>query len=322
MKLIPAVFLMLLTPQLLRAQPISLSTPTGTLYGTLEMPIAPQPCPLALIFAGSGPTNRDGDSFALGGENDSLHLLAEGLKVQGIASVRYDKRGIAASAQAGAKEESLRFEHYINDAVLWINKLRRDRRFSTLVLIGHSEGSLIGMIAAQRAGADAFVSIAGPGRTAGDVLREQLKPKLPPDLVTRSTELIETLEQGKTTDDVPAPLAALFRPTVQPYLVSWFRYDPAQEIAKLRVPVLLVQGTTDLQVKVQDAQLLAKAKPSAKLVILSGMNHVLKAASGNMEQQMQSYIDPAFPLAPKLVSSIGQFIKSVPKRPQQTPVRR
>jgi hypothetical protein len=321
MKFVTAICLILLTVQSLRAEPISLNTPTGTLHGTLEVPKMPRPCPVALIIAGSGPTNRDGDSFALGGENDSLRLLAEGLRAHGIASVRYDKRGVAASAGAGGREEDLRFEHFINDAVLWSRKLRADRRFSSLIVIGHSEGSLIGMVTARKAGANAFVSLAGPGRTAGAVLREQLKAKLPPELLTRATEIITSLEQGKTTDDIPTQLTAVFRPSVQPYLISWLRYDPVREIARMRVPVLLVQGTTDLQVSVQDAQLLAKAKPSTTLVVITGMNHVLKAGAGNMEQQMKTYIDPAFPVVPALVRGVGQFVNGIKKRRPHTSTR-
>lgn len=301
----------LLLPQCLRADPISLETPSGALYGTLEVPKSPAPWPIALILAGSGATNRDGDTLSLGGENDSLRLLAEGLAAQGIASVRYDKRGVATSTQATVKEADLRFETYIDDAILWGKKLQSDRRFSRLVIIGHSEGSLIGMAAASNLKAAAFVSLAGPGRTASQVILEQVKPQLPPDLLKRSEEIIQTLNEGKTTEAVPEALTALFRLTVQPYLISWFRYDPAQEIAKLPMPVLIVQGTTDLQVSVEDAKLLAKAKPMAKLSIIEGMNHVLKTVSGDKEKQMRSYIDPALPVPSELVVETSQFIKTV-----------
>jgi pimeloyl-ACP methyl ester carboxylesterase len=293
-KSIVILALILFSPQLLRAEPITLETPSGTLYGTLEVPKRARACPVALILAGSGATNRDGDTLSLGGENDSLRLLAEGLVAHGIASVRYDKRGVAASAQSGLKEADLRFENYIDDAVLWGKKLQSDRKFSRLIIIGHSEGSLTGMVAAKKLRADAFVSISGPGRAANQVLIEQLKPQLPPDLMKKSEEIVQSLVGGKTIEEVPDVLNSLFRPSVQPYLISWFHYDPAKEIEKLSMPVLIVQGTTDLQVSVQDAMILSKAKPAAKLCIVEGMNHVLKNFSGDKEKQMRSYIDPAF----------------------------
>ena len=310
-KIIIVLALILLTPQLLRAEPIALDTPSGTLYGTLEMPKDQSPCPIVLILAGSGATNRDGDTLSLGGENDSLRLLAEGLAAHGIASVRYDKRGVAASVQSGLKEADLRFGSYIDDAVLWGKKLQSDRRFSRLVIIGHSEGSLIGMVAAKDLRAAAFVSIAGAGRAANQAILEQLRPQLPPDLMKKSAEIVHSLSEGKITEPVPDALNSLFRPSVQPYLISWFHYDPAKEIEKLSMPVLIAQGTTDLQVSVRDAMLLSKAKPTAKLCLVEGMNHVLKNIAGDKEKQRRSYIDPALPVAPKLIIETCQFIQEL-----------
>ena len=301
------------TCQLVRAEPVSLVTPSGTLFGSLEMPAKKSPCPVALILAGSGPTNRDGDTLATGGENDSLRLLAEGLAARGIASVRYDKRGVAASAPAATSEADLRFETYIDDAVLWGRQLQRNRRFSRLVIIGHSEGSLIGMVAARRLNAAGFISIAGAGSAAGQIILQQLRPQLPPDLMQQAETLVRELNAGKTTETVPEGFAALFRPSVQPYLVSWFRYDPAQEIAKLTMPVLIAQGTTDLQVSLQDARLLAKAKPDARLLLIEGMNHVLKTIAGDQVAQAKTYTDPAFPVAPALIQATSQFIKRLKK---------
>src|ERR1043165_3945869 len=83
---------------------VTLTTPTGALHGTLLVPASTRPVPLAVIIAGSGPTDRDGNSPMLQGKNNSLKMLAEGLAARGIASVRYDKRGIAGSAKAGGNE--------------------------------------------------------------------------------------------------------------------------------------------------------------------------------------------------------------------------
>ncbi len=292
------------------AEPISLTTPTGILYGTLELPKTKLPCPVALFLSGSGPTNRDGDSATLNGENDSLRMLAEALAASGIASVRYDKRGVAASSESGADESKLRFENYIDDAVAWGKKLRADKRFTTLAIIGHSEGSLIGMVAAEKLGANSFVSLAGAGLPAGDILLTQLRPKLPPELMTSVQSIIQSLNAGKTVDNVPPQLGSLFRPDVQPYLISWFRYDPRKEIAKLKMKVLIVQGTTDIQVSETDAKLLATNQKKAKLVVIKGMNHVLKQAPKEPEKQMRAYIDPALPLSPGLANAVVAHLKS------------
>ncbi len=157
-------------PLAVAQQPVTLKTPTGGISGTLELPAARTPVPVAFIIAGSGPTDRNGNSPAIPGANNSLKMLADGLAARGIASVRYDKRGIAASRAAMSGEEDLRFNHFIEDAVAWVKQLRADKRFSTVTSIGHSEGSLIGMIAAREAGADAYVSLEGTGRKAADIL--------------------------------------------------------------------------------------------------------------------------------------------------------
>ena len=286
---------------------IVLDTPTGKIAGSLLLPAAAGLMPVALIIAGSGPTDRDGNSRMIPGRNDSLRMLAQALARTGIASVRYDKRGIGASAQAMQSESALRFETYIDDAAAWVARLRKDPRFSKVAVIGHSEGSLIGMVAARQAGADAFVSIAGVGTPLPAVLRRQLADKLPPDLLKENERVLGALERGQTVDQVPPLLAALYRPSVQPYLISQFRYAPAERIAALSIPVLIVQGTTDIQVGVEDAQALKKATPGARLEIVEGMNHVLKMVPAG-GAQLASYGDPALPLAPRLVDAVASFL--------------
>ncbi|MBC7932728.1 MAG: alpha/beta hydrolase [Rubrivivax sp.] len=292
-----------------------LDTPTGKLYGVLELPVkALAPYPVVLIIAGSGPTDHDGNTAVIPGSNNSLRYLAEGLAARGIASLRYDKRGVARSAGAGVSEAELRFDTFINDAVLWGRRLRGDKRFSSLVVAGHSEGSLIGMVAAQTLAADGFVSIAGVGQPAGQLIIKQMKGQLSPELLSKSEAITRSLEEGKTVADVPNELAALYRPSVQPYLTSWFKYDPAKEIAKLDAPVLITQGTHDIQVSVEDAKLLAAAKPSAKLLIVEKMNHVLKETPADPKQQAGSYGDPSLPVAPSLLVEMADFVKGIRKK--------
>lgn len=292
-------------------EPWALETPTGKLFGTLLLPKTSTPYPVVLIIAGSGPTDRNGNTPAIPGSNNAYKYLAEALAARGIASLRYDKRGAGESAGAMPNEADLRFDNYIDDAVLWGRKLRADRRFKKLVVAGHSEGSLVGMVAAERLGADAYVSIAGPGTPIQQSIVAQLKGRLPPDLQARMEAIIKSLSEGKTEADVPAPLAAIFRPSVQPYLISWFKYDPAKEIAKLGVPVLIVQGTHDLQISVEDAKLLAQAKPSAKLLLVEGMSHTLKDAPAEAAGQMPAYSDPSLPVVPVLVGALSDFIKAL-----------
>jgi alpha-beta hydrolase superfamily lysophospholipase len=292
------------------AEAVQLTTSAGEVYGTLLVPSrGTATVPVALLVAGSGPTDRDGNNAGIPGANNSLRFLAETLAANGIASLRYDKRGIAASAAAAASEADLRFDHFVSDATEWVRQLRKDPRFTSVTVIGHSEGSLIGMLAARSAGADAFVSIAGISRSAPEILREQLRPQLPAELWSASERILASLTAGDTTADVPPELAALYRPSVQPYLISWFAYDPSVEMGRLTMPVLILQGDTDIQVPTKDAEALHRAAPHAEIAIIDGMNHVLKTVEDDRTKQIASYSDPDLPLAPELGTRIVAFIQ-------------
>jgi pimeloyl-ACP methyl ester carboxylesterase len=292
---------------------VSLVTPTGTIYGTLEVPAGKGPFPLVVIIAGSGPTDRNGNSPMLPGKNNSLELLAADLRDRGIASVRYDKRGIGESAKAIVSEADLRFDMYADDAAAWVRQYRGDPRFTTITIVGHSEGSLLGMLAAQHSPTDGYVSLEGAGRPADQVLREQLSKQLPPALLGEANSTLDTLLAGHTVPNPPQALAALFRPSVQPYLISWLRVNPQMEIALLTIPVLIVQGTLDAQVPESDAKLLAAAQPKAKLLVIQGMNHVFKQVPADAASQRNSYSDPSIPDAPELIDGVASFVKSVPR---------
>ncbi|AOE86243.1 alpha/beta hydrolase [Pseudomonas sp. TCU-HL1] len=298
-------------PQSVLQRPVELDTGTGILRGTLLRPKTGEPMPVALIIAGSGPTNRDGNN-PLGGRNDSLKKLAQLLARNGVASVRYDKRGIAGSYDAGADERQLSIELYAQDAAAWGQHLKQDPRFSRLILIGHSEGALIASLAAQAANADALVSIAGSARPIDQLLRDQLHSRLPPPLLAQSEVLLASLRAGQTVAEVPQPLQVLFRPSVQPYLISLFRQNPAQVFGQLRIPALILQGSHDIQVSVSDAEQLKATRPDAQLAIIAGMNHMLRIVPMDMEQQLASYRDPKLPLARELGERLLAFIQSLP----------
>lgn len=280
-----------------------LETSTGKISGTLTLPEHFNIGPVTLIIAGSGPTDRNGNNSFM--KNNSLQMIAHGLAENNIASVRFDKRGIAASASAMTQEENLRFDTYINDVKEWISLLKKDKRFSSIVVAGHSEGALIGMVAAQK-NSDKYISISGAGEPIANTLKRQLS-KQPDFIKTRSYTIIDSLQQGLLIDNPPQMLASLFRPSVQPYLISWFKYDPQTEIKKLKIPVLILQGDQDLQVTVDDANHLKEAKEDAKLIIIKGMNHVLKDVTSNSDNQ-KSYNDAGRPLNKELIQEMVNFI--------------
>ncbi|MBR7779245.1 alpha/beta hydrolase [Undibacterium rugosum] len=293
-------------------QAISLDTGSGVLQGSLILPAQPKPAPVVLLISGSGPTDRDGNSLGLPGKNHSLRMVAEQLADAGFATVRYDKRGVAASLAAGSTESALRFENYVDDAAAWLAYLKADTRFSNVVVMGHSEGASIAVLAAQKQPVQALVAIAGVAQNPADVLAVQLQASgMPADLLAQANKALSSLKEGKTVFDAPPALATLFRPSVQPYLISLYRYTPAQEIARLQLPVLIVQGDHDIQVGTEQARALKAALPAARLEIIGGMNHVLKLAPAERAANIATYMNPDLPLAPRLLPVLTDFLDPV-----------
>jgi alpha-beta hydrolase superfamily lysophospholipase len=280
----------------------TLQTSTGELSGTLTVPIMKGTFPVALIIAGSGPTDRNGNNAQM--KNNSLQLLAHELAAQGIASLRYDKRGIGKSASAMISEEQLRFENYVEDAKAWASELKADSRFRKLIIMGHSEGSLIGMLACEQV--DVFVSLAGAGRPIDVILKEQLAVQLEgkKKLLRAANEGLSKLKEGVLVEDAPVELFGLFRPSVQPYMMSWMKYDPAVEISKLKIPIVIIQGTTDIQVQVQDAELLHAASLGSRYILIEEMNHIFKIAPSDRTKNIETYNKPELPLAPELLRTL------------------
>lgn len=285
----------------------TLQTTTGELSGTLTVPILKGTFPVALIIAGSGPTDRNGNNAQM--KNNSLQLLAHELAAQGIASIRYDKRGIGASKGALISEENLRFENYVEDSKAWASELKADPRFNKLIIIGHSEGSLIGILACEQA--DVFVSLAGAGRSIDVILKEQLAVQLKgkKKLLRAANEGISKLKEGKLVEDAPVELFGLFRPSVQPYMMSWMKYDPAVEISNLKIPIVIVQGTTDLQVQVKDAELLHAASEGSRYILIEGMNHIFKMAPSDREKNIETYSKPELPILQELIRAICNSVQ-------------
>ncbi len=283
--------------------PINLSLPDATLAGAIITPKnSIGKIPVVLIIAGSGPTDRNGNQPGLAAA--SYFKLAEALGKVGIATLRYDKR-YSGETHTTKTEADLRFDDYVNDAIGFIKKLKADPRFSKVIVLGHSEGSLVGMIAAGKEKVDGYISLAGAGDAINKILAVQLKNQ-PSEQYKISLSKVDSLSKGlrvKADENDP-----LFRPSVQPYLISWMRYNPQTEIKKLNIPVLIIQGKNDIQVSVADAENLKKAKPNATLVLVDGMNHVLKQAPADRTQNAKTYTDPTLPVDPTLVKTIMQFV--------------
>lgn len=287
---------------------LALNTPNGNVYGTLSVADSTQQTPVVIIIPGTGATDRDCNSLPRLHSNAFKFLSAE-LSKNGISSLRYDKRGVGKSMGTIKNEMELRFEDYVADVVSWISLLKDDERFSRVIVMGHSEGSLLGMIAAQQNKVESYISVAGVGETADLLLKEQLK-QLPPQLLHESNKILDSLKMGKTVSNVNSNLFSFFRPSLQPYLISWIKYDPSVEITRLKIPVLLIQGNTDIQVGVKNIELLAKANPKAKVVIIDNMNHILKESTSDISENLGTYQKPELPIKADFMEEVIRFIKT------------
>lgn len=276
----------------------------GSLYSPLKHN---KKTTLVILIAGSGPTDRDGNQKGL--INNSSKYLSEELVKNDITVFSYDKRIIAQMLSGTVNEATLSFDDFVNDAKDVFTHFKKQKKYNKIIIAGHSEGSLIGMLAANN-NADAYISLAGAGRTIDAVLVEQIE-KQAPFLKEEVQKDLDILKSGQTFELKNKMLASLFRESVQPYMISWIKYNPQNEIKKLQIPVLLINGTKDLQVSVSEAELLKKAKPEAKLVIIEDMNHIFKEIKGDDTENMKSYTDPNLPVTEKLVTAINLFIKSL-----------
>lgn len=275
--------------------------------GSLVVPPSVEDPPLVIIIAGSGPTDRNGNQSFL--KNDSYKKLARGLAKEGIASFRYDKR-IFKIQELGITENELRFDDFVTDAVSVMEYFEEKDNFGKIIILGHSQGSLIGMLAAKEK-ADAFISVAGAGRPIDSIIVEQISLQMSGFKESTRNAFTEMRESGSTSNYNPM-LEAIFRPSAQSFLLSWMNYDPEKEIGSLDIPVLIINGTNDFQVGEKEAELLKKGKPEAELVLLEGMNHVLTKIEGDDTlTNSKSYNEPALPLHPELVPTISAFIKEL-----------
>ena len=274
-------------------------------YGTLLTPEVPT-SKIAIIIPGSGPTDRNGNQQMM--RNNSLKLLAENLAQEGIASIRYDKRVLTLLKKNALQEERLDFNMFIEDAVATIEYIRQQGRFKDIYVIGHEQGSLIGMVAAQRADVQGFISLSGSGQSIDQTIIHQIGLQMP-DLKDKAMSAFETLKKkGRVTDYSPA-LTSIFRPSVQPFMASWMQYDPKVEIGKLSIPTLIINGTNDIQTSKQEAILLQEGNSDATLKYVEGMNHVLRIIEGDDLENTKSYNLTRLPLSLELGTTVSEFIK-------------
>ncbi len=275
--------------------------------GTLTTPVSNKAESLVIFVQGSGPTDRDGNQSMA--KNDGIKKMARALATHGIASYRFDKR-IFKMQELKIKEEDLRIEDFVHDVKDILSYFDEKDEFENLIIAGHSEGSLIGMLAAKD-NADAFISLAGAGEPIDSIIVEQVN-KMAPQLGENARAAFDDLRENAKTTNYNPMLESLFRPSVQPYMYSWMQYDPSMEITKLDIPVLIINGTSDIQTESRQAELLNKACENSEIVLLENMNHIFRQIQTDDKLvNTKSYNEPGRPLHPELIPAITAFIKEL-----------
>jgi len=303
--------MMMIAAAAVAASPITAPGPKAPLAGTYVD--AGKNAPVVLIIPGSGPTDRDGNN-PMGMTAAPYRLLAEALATKGVSTVRIDKRGMFGSKASVDDPNKVTIGDYAADVHSWAAAIQKQTGAKCVWVLGHSEGALVALAAAQKPeGICGVVLVSGAGRRLSDVIREQLRsnPANAPVLDSAMAALDE-LDNGKHVDvtNMNPALLPLFRPQVQDYLIDVFRQDPAKLAASVKVPVMIVQGERDVQVSIADAKALAAANPKAKLVLVPAMNHVLKdVATDDRAANIATYSNPSLPIDSSVVDAIAGFVK-------------
>ncbi len=272
--------------------------------GTLLFPNTIEKPNLVILIAGYGPTDRDGNQNFL--KTNNIKKLAIGLSKNDIASFRYDKR-IVKQIRQNNVDNSIKFDDFVTDAISVINYFKNQNKYNKIYILGHDQGSLVGMLAAKDK-ADGFISLAGAGQSIDDVILEQVE-KTAPQFTEDTKRVFKVLKTGKTTTDYPLALSSIFNIETQRFMMSWMKYNPTEVISNLNLPTFIINGTKDLQVSKAEAEQLHEAATTAELKIIKNMNHVLVTIEGDDLENSKSYNESQRPLAIGLLDSIIAFIK-------------
>jgi hypothetical protein len=276
---------------------------TPFVHGTLQTPKDGKANKLVIFIMGSGDVDRDGNQAT--SRRNTFKKLGNDLAQNGIATFRYDKRVIPMLKQ-NMDYRNISFKDFIKDAKDAITYFRKDGKYTQIYIAGHSQGSLVGMLAAKD-NADGFISIAGPSNTIDEAIVSQLEQQM--GMGKEAQYAFNALRKDGRVTDYNKGLASIFNEDLQPFLLSWMPYNPSEEIKKLEMPILIINGTKDLQVTVNDAETLHQAVPKSELKLFENMNHVLVTIEGDDLENAKSYNESWRPLSKGLVETISNFIK-------------
>lgn len=263
-----------------------------------------QEVPLLIFIMDAGAINRDGNDRM--SKNNTFKKLSHELAKIGIASYRYDKRLFKMDG-LGIREHEISFDHFIEDAKSVITYFRKNKTYTKIIILGHGQGSLVGMLAAK-GNADGFISIAGNAQSIDQVIIEQISKQAPGLEKSAAAAFQQLKENGRATGYEPA-LESIFRYDLQPFMKSWTKYDPSQIISELEMPILILHGDKDIQVELSQAEKLKESAPQSEYLVINNMNHILKEIKGGRLDNQKSYNESWRRIIPEVLSSIANFVK-------------
>lgn len=322
-----------------RVEDVSIESAPGVrLAGTLTTPPGNGPFPGVVLVSGSGPHDRNGG----GGTWKPFLVIADNLARHGIATLRYDKRGHAQSTGDYAESTSVDFADDAEAAVRFLRG-RREIARDRVGMIGHSEGGMIAPMVAARSDNVAFIILlAGPGLPGDSLMLLQVaardvaagrSPALDREL-DENRRLYAALRAARDSDDAVVRLVAVQHEVVAtvpdsmrsesnqrldrkrailltPFWLYFSRYDPRPALRTVRVPVLALNGTLDVQVPYKanlpeiEAALRAGGNRDYTIVEMPGLNHLFQTEAGVSPSEV-SQIDEIF--APAALDVIAKWI--------------
>lgn len=278
------------------------------LNGTLTLPENSTPKGVILFIAGSGPVDRDGNSP--GSQTGNLRMLGDALSDAGYITLWTDKAGTGAGATT-VNPADITFAGYLRDYQAWFGFLQKRYPDTPVYLLGHSEGALFATLMAQQHKPAGIILVSPAGYTIDIILKKQMRAQpFPPEALAYINDVIDRLKAEKTTENVPPSLNILFAPELQRYFMVWMQYDPAEELAKVTVPGLIIQGGHDCQIPPENGEQLIRTAPDNQYAEIATMNHVLKATPADCAAAISSYNNPVLPLHPELVPAITRFLSA------------
>jgi uncharacterized protein len=275
----------------------------GAIDAVLATPVGVEKPPVALLIAGSGTIDHDGNGPQM--KPATLKKLSDQLVARNIATLRYDKRGVGGWKPEFGKPEDFRFNDFVTDASMLVKYLHDSGKFSKIILVGHSEGGVVAILAAQQQGVDRLVLLATAARKQGDLLKAQLEKRLSPEAYASVAKAVDSIMAGQIVD--PPPQGLPIPPAMQPSLASSFNQDPVDPLQKLTLPILIVAGGRDLQLARVDTIALAAAAPQAKTAWEPDMNHVLVDV-GDDADNLAAYGQPGRALDAGMIDEVAAFI--------------